>query len=291
MGAYVQLILAMIIFGSIGIFVTNIPMTSVNIVLSRTLIGGLFILFIIFIKKEKVNKTILKENLLLLILSGMSMGLSWIFLFEAYKYSTVSMATLTYYLAPVMILILSPILLKETLTKNKLIGIIAAMVGMVLVNGAAMGGSDPTKGLMFGLSSAFFYTILMLLNKRLKPGLSGLMITLIQLFAAFAIILLFVIFISEESFILPKGMGLVNLLILCIVHTGLACFLYFSAVQELPGQTIALCSYIDPLSALLFSAIFLSERLSPIQIIGAVFILGGAAYGEFGNKKRKRGLL
>lgn len=287
MGAYIELVVAMIIYGSIGIFVSKIPMTSVNIVLSRTLIGGLFILLIMIIKKEKINKDILKENLPLLIVSGMSMGLSWLFLFEAYEYSTVSMATLTYYLAPVMILILSPILLKERLTVNKIIGIVAAMVGMVLVNGTVIGGNDPSKGLMFGLLSALFYTILMLLNKRLKAGLSGLMITFIQLISAFTIIFLFIIFIGREAFILPRGVGLINLLILCIVHTGLACLLYFSAVQKLPGQSIALCSYIDPLSALLFSAIFLDERLTMIQILGAIFILGGAAYGEFADRRKE----
>ena len=142
MSGYLQLILAMIIYGSVGIFVTNIPMSSVNIVLSRTIIGGLFILIILLIKKEKIDKDLLKRNMIILILSGAFMGLNWIFLFEAYKYSTVSMATLTYYLAPVLLMLISPIFLKEKLSKNKMLGIGLAMIGRLLVNRAVFGGED-----------------------------------------------------------------------------------------------------------------------------------------------------
>lgn len=284
MSGYLQLILAMIIYGSVGIFVTNIPMSSVNIVLSRTIIGGLFILIILLIKKEKIDKDLLKRNMIILILSGAFMGLNWIFLFEAYKYSTVSMATLTYYLAPVLLMLISPIFLKEKLSKNKMLGIGLAMIGMLLVNRAVFGGEDLLKGFTFGILSAIFYTLLMLFNKFLKPGLSGLVITFVQLISAFFVILLFVI-LSKEPFILPKGAGLLNLLIVCILHTGIACLLYFSSMQKLHAHSIALCSYIDPLSALLFSAMFLNERLSLIQIIGAILILGGAAFGELSSRK------
>lgn len=285
MEAYIQLVLAMIIYGSIGVFVKNIPMDSVTMVLTRTFVGGIFILALLFIKREKVDRGLLKKNLSLLLLSGMSMGASWIFLFKAYEYTTVSMATLTYYLAPVMLLILSPLVLKERLTMNKIIGILAAMVGMVLANGSLVGGIDPRKGLIFGLLSAVFYTLMMVLNKFLQEGLSGLVITFIQLGAAFLVILLYIIFIGRNEYILPDGRGLVYLAILCILHTGIACYLYFSAVQKLAGQSIALCSYIDPLSALVFSALFLGERLGFLQLIGAILILGGAAYGELADRR------
>jgi RarD protein len=282
--SYIKLITALLIFGSIGLFVREIPLASGEIVLARTSVGSVFLIIILLFKRQKNNIRVLLQKLPLLIVSGGALGFSWIFLFAAYRYTSVSIATLAYYCAPILVLLLSPLILKEKLTHCKIIGILAAMVGMVLVNGAGASGEAPLKGLICGLMSALLYAVLMLVNKLIK-GISGLEITLIQLMIAAIVILPYALYSHKGAWVLPTGRGLVSLIVLCLVHTGFACYLYFSSIQELPGQTIALCSYIDPLSALLFSAVFLNERLTAVQIAGAALILGGAAFGELFKRK------
>lgn len=283
--SYLKLIGAMLIFGSIGVFVNHISLPSGEIVLARTTLGSAFIFLLWLLRRTKNDRGALIRNLPLLMVSGAVLGFGWMFLFEAYHCTSISIATLTYYCAPILVLLTSPLLLKERLTYYKVIGIIGAMIGLFLINGTGTTGADPLRGLVCGLLSAFLYAALMVLNKFIK-GISGLEITLVQLISATMVLLPYVLVTHEGAWVLPIGKELAALLILCVVHTGFGCYLYFSAIQELPGQTIALCSYIDPLSALLFSAVFLNERLTILQLFGALLILGGAAFGEFFQTKQ-----
>lgn len=276
----------MLIFGSIGLFVRAIPLSSSEIVAARTILGSLFLCVILLCRKQQLDWSRLKQNLLLLIVTGVVMGLNWMFLFMAYQYTSVSVATLIYYIAPVLVLILSPILLQERLTWPKLVGILAAFIGMVLVNGVQSGGADPQKGLLFGLLAAIFYASLIILNKRIV-GVPATEKTFVQLLSAAAVMGIYAAITHSGGWQLPQGTALFALFIIGFVHTGVAYLLYISSMQELPGQTVALCSYVDPASALLFSAIFLEEKLMFVQLLGALFILGGSAFGELYRYKRE----
>lgn len=277
--AYIRNITAMLIFGSIGIFVQAIPLRSSEIVAARTILGSLFLGCILMLQRRKPDWKGMKKNLGMLVVSGIVMGLNWMFLFNAYRYTSVSVATLLYYCAPVLVLLLSPLLLKEGLTWPKLTGITAAVIGMILVNGTQTGGADPQRGMFYGLLAAIFYAGLILLNKRITdvPAVEK---TLLQMLAAAAVMSVYAAFTHSGSWNLPQGAGLAALLIIGIVHTGIAYLLYISSISELPGQTVALSSYIDPASALLFSAVFLGEQLTGVQLLGAALILCGSAFGE-----------
>lgn len=283
--AYFKNITAMLIFGSIGLFVRAIPLSSSEIVAARTILGSLFLCTILLCRKQKPDWVKLRQNLLLLIITGVVMGLNWMFLFAAYRYTSVSVATLVYYCAPVLVLFLSPLLLQERLTWPKLAGIGAAFLGMILVNGAQSGGTDPQKGFIFGLLAALFYAGLILLNKRII-GVPATEKTLVQLLSAAVVMGIYAAVTHDGSWQTLQGTAWIALLIIGFVHTGIAYLLYISSMQELPGQTVALCSYVDPASALLFSAIFLQERLLPVQLFGALLILGGSAFGELYRKKQ-----
>lgn len=286
MTAYVKNIAAMLIFGSVGIFVRAIPLTSSEIVASRTILGSIFLCVILFLRKKKPDWKKVKESLGMVAVTGIVMGLNWLFLFEAYRYTLVSVATLLYYFAPVFVLFLSPFLLGENLTRPKLMGIVAAVVGMALVNGIQIQGAGSGKGVLYGILSAVFYAGVILLNK-LTPDVPVVEKTLVQLLTAGAVMGVYAVFTHKGDFHMPQGWGLLMLLIVGIVHTGIAYLLYISSISELPGQTVALCSYIDPLSALLFSAVFLQEHLTALQMGGAALILGGSAFGELYQKKEK----
>ena len=275
-----KFIISMLIFGSMGLFVKAINRPSSVIVLMRAIIGSLFLILVIITRKQFINRKKILNNLPVLMLSGFVLGAGWVFLFEAYRYTTVSGATLLYYCAPIIVFLLSPILFKESLTWSKIVGIVVAIIGMLIVNGLGIGGSNPYLGLICGVLSALFYATLMILNKFIK-NLSGLESTLVQLMIASFVMTVYVLLRHENKWSFNSGMEMFLLITVGILHTGVACYLYFSSIQKLPGQTIAVLSYIDPVSALFFSALFLGERLSLLQILGAFLVLGGTAFSQF----------
>lgn len=284
MGAYTKLIISLISFGSVGVFVSQIPLESAEIVFLRTALGALFLIFLAVIKKETIPKETFKRNFLSMSLSGVVLGASWIFLFEAYRYSTISIGTLTYYLSPVIVLMLSPLVFREKLTSKKLMGIGIAIIGMVLINGGEVGGENPKLGFIYGLGSAVAYATITITNKK-REDASALIETIVQLIFASVAVGIFLIIKKSGPIILPKGKALLSLLVLCTYHTGLALYLFFDSLKELPAQSAALLSYIDPVAAIIFSRIFLGEKLSMLQVVGAAMILGGALFGELSREK------
>ena len=288
--AYIKLVFAMIIWGTLGPLVKQIPLASGEIVLTRVILG-LATLGIIYFASggcragNTADRYAVRKDIAILFVSGAVMGFNWVFLFEAYKYTTVSMATVSYYCAPVIITALSPLVLGEKLTASRIAGIAAATAGMFMITGSLQGGSQPLKGVLFGLLAALFYACVTILNKQLKGGFTGIQITIVQLFAAGIVVAPYAVINHEGAWVMPHGAGLVCLIIVGVVHTGIVLHLYFSSMQILPGQSVAMCSYIDPVSSLLIAAAVLSERMSIVQIIGAVLIIGGAAFGELYRKK------
>jgi RarD protein len=288
----VYLITAMLIFGSIGLFVRGIELSSVQIAMVRGIIGSLFILAVSLVTKQKISWKAIRPNLILLICSGVAIGLNWILLFEAYRYTTISNATLSYYFAPVFVMFLSPFLLKEKLTLKKIIGIGCAVAGMFLIVGIESGpGKNHLLGITYGLMAAGLYATDILINKFIK-NLPGLETTIVQLLAASLVLLPYVIITGQLQFAQIDSKSLVLLLIVSVIHTGIAYILYFSAIKNLKGQTIAVLCYIDPISAIIMSNIFLGEQLTFIQVLGGILILGATFFNEFNLKNAyKRGIL
>jgi len=280
--AKLNLIIAMLIFGTIGIFVRHIPLPSSIVALVRGLVGTAFLLVFIRIRKTPIHWDIVRRRLPLLALSGAFIGFNWILLFEAYRYTTVATATLCYYLAPVFVILVSPIVLKEALTVRKLLCVLAALGGMVLVSGvlsAGFSGSQEMLGVLFGVGAAVLYASVVLMNKKLAdvPAFDK---TIFQLGTAAAALLPYVL-VTERGTALqwtPLAVGL--LLVVGIIHTGVAYALYFGSIGELSAQTAALYSYIDPVSAIFLSAIFLHEGLTIPGVIGAVLVLGSTLVSE-----------
>ncbi|WP_312641486.1 DMT family transporter [Hydrogenoanaerobacterium sp.] len=280
-----KLTIAMLIFGSIGIFVKNITLPSTVIVLWRTIIGSIFLATVLLLRKQPIDRKGIRKNLPQLMVAGTVLGGGWAFLFEAYRHATVSAATLLYYSAPIVVFLLSSILFKEKITCSKAVGIAAAIIGMMIINGTSVNGADSSLGVIYGLTAALLYATLMIVNKFIK-GLSGLESTFIQLLISSFVMAVYVIVTTGSILHIPAGNDLLLVVVVGILHTGIACYLYFSSMQELPGQTISVMSYIDPSSALIFSAIFLHERLSALQIVGGLLILGGTAFNQLFNADR-----
>lgn len=282
------LIISMLIWGSIGIFVKYINFTSSQIALVRAILGSIFLIIFSMISKESLSKEKIKSNLLVLICCGICLGFNWIFLFQAYHYTTVSTATICYYLAPIIVMFLSPFLLKEKLNSVKVCCIVAAMIGMLCIVGIDKSsmGENNMVGILYGLSAACFYTGVVILNKFLK-GISGRDSAIVQLSVSAIFLLPYVIFTEKISLVGVSSQSIILLLVLGVVHTGIAYLLYFTVIQKIESQTVAIYSYVDPISAIFMSAIILNESMSLLQIIGGILILGSTFISEVYSNKIK----
>ena len=279
---YVMYIVSLLIFGSNGVFASHIDMTSAEIVCMRTLIGSLALILVLLISRTKLDWAVMKREAFKLIAAGICLGVNWALLFEAYKLMSVSIATLTYYLAPIIVLILSPLLLREKQSARAYIGMGAAVVGLVLAVG--LGDTSVTAtGLIVGLGSAVFYAGLIIFNMKID-GVTGLPLTTIEMVIAACVMLPYVLLTGGYVGFPPDMEGTLYLIFLCLVNTGLACWLYFSSMNRLPARAVALFGYVDPVSALIFSAVFLGDRMGVLQIVGAVLVFAGAAFGQSKSK-------
>ena len=272
----------MCIFGTIGILRKFMPLSSTLIALCRAAIGSVFLICVVLLRREKLVWCEIKKNLLWLSLSGAAIGFNWIFLFEAYNYTTVTTATLCYYMAPTMAVVASHFLFKEHLTVKKGICVLVAFLGMVLVSGAA-GGEIPTvselKGVLFGLAAAVLYGSVILLNKKIAVG-SPYVKTLFQLAVAGLVLFPYTALTENLSSVTFSPSVVLLLEVAGIVHTGFAYALYFGSIKELKTQTVALLSYIDPILAIVLSALILHEPMGVKEIIGSVLILGADYISE-----------
>lgn len=274
------LIASMAIFGTIGLIRKYIALPSGMIALCRAWIGALFLVLLLLLRRQKPDFAALRKNALLLLLSGAALGFNWIALFEAYNHTSVATATLCYYMAPMLVISASPLLFQERLGIRKLLCVFAALIGIILVSGivqTGIGSLQEMQGILLGLTAAALYATVMVLNKKITnvPNLDR---TLCQLAIA-GIALIPYVFLAESPTV-PTGTDLVLLAVAGIVHTGIAYALYFSALPVLPAQTSALYSYLDPILAIVLSALFLREPLGLTGIIGAVLILGAAIISE-----------
>lgn len=278
---YLQFITAMVIVGTIGIFRRNIALSSAMLAFSRGVLGSLSLGAFVKIRGKKIFHGIEKKKLMLLIINGAVIGVNWIFLFEAYRFTTVAVATLCYYLQPTLLILVSPIFFGEKLTGRKLFFAATAFVGMILVSGVLGGGAGDSnlKGVTFGLAAAVLYTCAVIINKKVL-GVDPYEKTIIQLASAAIVLIPYILITEDISGIALDTTTIILVLIVGIIHTGLVYYMYFGSMERISAQAVAVMSYIDPVVAVLASWIFLAEPLTVPVIIGAVLIIGSAFLSE-----------
>lgn len=281
MKAKLKIIISMVIFGTIAIFVKNIPLSSGEIALFRAIIAAVVIIIYKLAIGKKILFSNIKKDLPVLFISGTAIGFNWILFFQAYNYTTVSIATLSYYFAPVIVMVACPILFKEKLTIKQIVCFVMATIGLIMVIGVS--GTEKSSnnliGIGFGLGAAVLYATVVLLNKYIK-NVTGIDKTLIQFFAAIIVLTPYVFATSGIHIDSLNKIEIINLLILGIVHTGICYCLYFSSLKDLKGQEASILSYIDPLVAIIVSVTILGESILFIQIIGGMMILGFTLLNE-----------
>ena len=276
--AFLKYLCALLLFGLNGIVASHIALSSYEIVFLRTMIGSGLLICVFLLHKGRLPGKGPKKDVVFIILSGIAMGASWMFLYEAYQQIGVSFASLLYYCGPVIVMILSPLLFKERLTMPKVVGFLIVLIGIALVDGKTAVGGGNRWGLFCGALSAVMYSFMVTLNKR-SHEIVGMENAVIQLTVSFLTVAVFV-GIRQAFVIHVPASSWPWILVLGLVNTGAGCYLYFSPLSKLPVQTVAVCGYLEPLSAVGFAALLLGEKLSALQAIGAVCIIGGAMIGE-----------
>ena len=286
--AKISLISAMAIFGTIGIFRKYIPLPSGIVACARGILGVAFLLAFIKVKKIKMDFESIRKHLKILVFSGAFIGLNWVLLFESYRYTSVAVATLCYYMAPIFVMIVSPILLKEKLSGKKAVCVLVALIGMIFVSGVLDGGiSDLSelKGVLFGLGAAALYASVVMMNQKLRavPTYDK---TIMQLGVAAAVLIPYIFVAEDLSAVVLTPVIILMTLVVGIVHTGIAYAMYFGSMNDLKAQTVALFSYIDPIVAIILSALFLKEPMTVYSVIGAVLVLGATMISELPEKRK-----
>ncbi|MDF2615194.1 MAG: putative permease [Clostridia bacterium] len=286
MKSKIYFILSMMIFGTIGVFVRYINLPSSIIALIRGFIGSLFLLGVLILTKQNISWQNIRKNLPALLFSSFALGANWIFLFEAYKHTTIANAALSYYFAPVFVIVMSPIVLKEKISLKNVVYIGTSLLGLFLI--VQNSGNSDTEynhllGIFYGVIAAAFYAALMLSNKFVH-NMTNLETTLLQLSFA-AIILVPYVFIKEDiNLFQMSAFSLVYIIILGVVHTGVGFYLFFSGMKGLKGQSIAALSYVDPITSLLASVIIFNENMTLIQILGTILLLGSTFLSQSAKK-------
>ncbi len=277
----------MLVFGTVGIFVRYIALPSGFIAMVRGTLGVIFSVLAAFVMRRTLSLSKIKKNIPLLALLGSAIGVNWILLFESYRFTTVATATLCYYMAPVFVIVASPFVLGEKIGLKKSACVLCAIVGMVFVSGVVdvgIGSISELKGILLGLGAAALYAFVTLFNKMLND-ISAKDRTSVQLFFATVVIIPYTFLAEDIALSSFTPTAIILLLVLGIVHTGLAYTLFFSSIEWLSAQTVAIFGYIDPIVAILLSAIFLKEPMTPLAIVGAVLIIISTLVAELPDKK------
>ena len=281
---FARYLTALLLFGFNGFVASHIALDSSQIVLLRTVLGGLSLLAFFILSGHRFSFAGRGKDVLLICLSGAAMGSSWMFLYAGYQSIGVSTASLLYYCGPVIVMALSPLVFRERLTWSKLAGLLCVCGGVVLVNGWNSGGGMSLSGLLCGMMSAVCYAVMLILNKKAK-SVDGMENSLLQMLSAAAMVTALLLF-KDDLLITAAAHDWPWILLLGLINTGFGCWCYFSAIGALPVQTVAVCGYLEPLSAVVFSALLLHEQLAIPQLIGAVLIIGGALCAECIHPRR-----
>ncbi len=283
--ARLKLTASMVIFGTLGIFTRNIAVSSGELALYRAILAAGLILVYLAAGRKPIPFKKIRRELPLLLLSGMAMGVNWVLLFSAYRFTTISMATLSYYFAPVIVILACPILFHERMTAKEILCFVMSTAGLVLIIGAGGAGNGTDLiGVLFGLGAAAFYAAVILMNKFIRQ-VTGIHRTLIQFAGAILILLPYVGLTGGFHLEVLDGTGWLCLLVVGLVHTGVTYCMYFSALKDLSGQETAVLSYMDPLVATLISVLVLGEPMALTQALGGAMILGFTLWNELPSKK------
>ena len=287
--AKVMMIIAMSLFGTLGVFTYFIDLPASIIVVGRGLIGSAFLMLMIYLGGSRLSKDDIYGNMFTLICSGVCLGLNWLFLFEAYKSIEISVATVLNYMTPALVILISPLVFKTKLTFTKLGCALLALLGLVLVTGIIEDGIENINsyGILCGVMAAVFYTGLVVFNKKLK-SIGSYDRTFVQLLIAGIVIAVYCLFTVDFGTLVIDTTSIILVVIIAVFQTAIAFTLYFGSLAHLDATDAVMYGYIEPVLSLILSVVILHEDLGLIGWTGATLILGSTFLSEIISRRKLR---
>ncbi|HBE80196.1 MAG TPA: EamA family transporter [Firmicutes bacterium] len=274
----IKLVLVMVIWGSLGVFTRSIPLSALSLAFLRAFIA-LPVLFVVMKMKkaDKVKLSLLKPYFI----SGVLLGFGWLTLFYGFKHTSISSAVMIYNMCPVYVMILAPLVLKETISKIQIAVIFSSLLGLCLIIGHNVLEGYGYMGMVLSAVSGMLYAAIVLINRSIKVRVDNQIATFVQIFTAMIVLLPFVLIDGNIVTVVNLDTrAVIYIILLGILHTGIAYTLFFSLYANMKSVEIVSYSYLEPLFGILFSVIVIGEKLMILQIIGGVLILGSTYIGE-----------
>lgn len=268
----IEMVIAMLLSGSIGLFVIKSGQSPINIVFFRCIIAAICLVPICFYYGYFKNKYLDKKKVLLMIASGLLIVFNWALLFAAFPKTSISLATIVYHVNPFIILFLGMIVFREKINKNDIFWTILAFIGLIIIIGLGKSSLNYNElfGLLLVLIATTLYSFSVLITKKLTST-PPLLIILIQTVSGTIVMVPFISILQTP----PVGIQWIYIIFLGIFHTALVYFLMYSAIKKIPLNNIAILSFIYPLSTVIIDYFFFNHLLTINQIIGAILILFG----------------
>lgn len=275
--AMLKMTLSMAIFGSIGFFTGKTGIPAIELVFVRCICATLFLGALWVITGQHKTEIWEKKEIVQILLCGIFLVLNWVFLFKAFEVTSITIAITIYNLAPIFVLLLGTLFLKERMTWNSLIAVLICFLGSMLIVGinTVQSISDFLgSGFVWALLSAFCYAMTMLLGKGVNQ-LSAYAMTFVQTSIGVLILLPFL------NFTLFQGLTTTNWLYIIgtgLIHTGFVYYLFFDSLRKLTTGVISALVFIDPVVAILLDTLILDFRPTLLQSQGILLIFGGIIY-------------
>lgn len=265
----IEMSIAMLLSGSIGLFVIKSGQSPENVVFYRCLIASLCLLPICFFAGYFQKKYFTLKFLTMMVISGALIILNWVFLFSAFPKTSISLATIVYHVNPFIIMYLGVLFLHEKLTKSAIFWTVLAFLGLIIIIGLdrTTFSFDGLLGLGLVLFATTIYSISVLITKKIVE-IPPLLIVFVQTLTGTVLMLPFALLkldINGYQWFYLIGLG--------VFHTALLYFLMYSAIKKIPLNNVAILSFIYPISTVIFDYFFFNHLLTGTQILGGLLIL------------------
>lgn len=267
-----EMVVAMLLSGSIGLFVIKSGQSPVNIVFFRCLISALCLIPICYYYGHFRKVYFGKKELFLMVTSGLLIIFNWVLLFAAFPKTSISLATIVYHVNPFVILFLGALAFHEKLNKNDVLWTIVAFIGLIVIIGlgSTSVNSNELVGLGLVLIATTLYSISVLITKKLSNTPPLLIVFIQTLSGAIAMTPFMSVFDNP-----PIGQQWLFVVGLGVLHTAFLYYLMYSAIKKIPLNNIAILSFIYPISTIVIDYFFFDHVLTSTQVLGAGLILLG----------------
>lgn len=271
-----------LLMGTLGIFLEEAGQHPLTAVFFRCLFGAIALAFFALLSRRAQGLRLNKRGLALAGVTGLLMTAMWASFFAAIQWTSIAMATVTFHLQPLWLMLAGGWLLGERLGAARLLALAAALFGLTLATGLLQADWPQDQpmfgwGLALAVVGSVCYAAVSLIAKQ-QRAMSPLALTFWQ--CAFGCLLMaWWPLIHGLPTHCCSGLPAVWawLMGLGVIHTGLAYVLIYSGMQRLPAGRIALLQFVYPISAILLDAAVYGRVLSPSQWVG-VLLMGVALW-------------